>query len=212
MLKQDQNQTMIISADLMAENEKFDTDSSDYKKSSLKRKIETDILPLLEEDFGAENIVEHEVSLTTVDMQEDYGTLTCKVRPVTFDEAREFNDLLVNKELSDWYWACTPWSTEERGYECSTVVVSPQGNINRNNSNNNNGVRPFCIKQTVRVGIKPKSGKDTKRYAAFRIAVNTKEFWLWMLRVLSRIFLICTGHLKMPKVVRVLMEVVRGFR
>ncbi len=145
VLKQDQNQTMIISADLMAENEKFDDDSSDYKKSSLKRKIETDILPLIEEDFGAENIVEHEVSLITVDMQEDYGTLTCKVRPVTFDEAREFNDLLVNKELSDWYWACTPWSTEERGYGYSNVVVSPQGLIDWNDSNYRNGVRPFCI-------------------------------------------------------------------
>jgi len=145
VLKQEQSQTMVISADLMAENEKFDADSSDYKKSSLKRKIETDILPLIEEDFGAENIVEHEVSLTTVDMQEDYGTLTCKARPVTFDEAREFNALLVNNELPDWYWACTPWSTKERGYKYRAVVVSPLGLILGSRSNCNDGVRPFCI-------------------------------------------------------------------
>lgn len=145
VLKQSQEQTMIISADFMAEDETFDQDSINYAESALKRKIETNILPLVEEDFGADSIIEHEVDLTTVDMQKDFGACMCKVRPLTFDEAREFNDLLVKKDLPDWYWTCTPWSTEKRGWKYSVAVVSPSGSFDYYNYGYDYGVRPFCI-------------------------------------------------------------------
>ena len=145
VLKQEEGQTKIISVDFMAENVEFDSDSPDYKTSDLKDKIETDILPLFEADFGSENIVEHEVDLTTVDMQKDFGSFICKVRPVTFDEAREFNDLLVKADLPDWYWTCTPWSTEARGWKYSLAVVSPSGLISNFNYGSDCGVRPVCI-------------------------------------------------------------------
>ena len=73
VLKQEEGQTKIIYVDFIAENVEFDSGSTDYKTSDLKDKMETDILPLFEEDFGSENIVEHEVDLTTVDMQKNLG-------------------------------------------------------------------------------------------------------------------------------------------
>lgn len=140
-----EEQTVIISADFMTENVAFDQDTTNYAESNLKARIEEILLPVIEADFGADNIVEHEVDLTTVDMQRDFGTCKCKVRPLTFDEVREFNDLLVKEELPDWYWTCTPWSTEKRGWKCSIAAVSPSGFIDYDGCNSNRGVRPFCI-------------------------------------------------------------------
>ena len=147
VLKQDLtlSQTFVISKDLMAEDKVFDSNTRNYNKSSLKKFIKKDIQPIIEAEVGAENIVEHEIDLTSVDMQNEFGTCKCKVRPITFDEAREFNSLLVNKDFPDWWWTCTPWSTEERGYSRSLSVVSPSGNFYHNLCNSSSGVRPFCI-------------------------------------------------------------------
>ena len=144
ILKMADDQVCVISEGLMKEDVRFDRNSPDYKTSELKQIMETEILPMVEEDFGAENIIEHEVDLTTVDMQQDFGTCLCKVRLVTFDEVREFNDLLENRELPDWYWTCTPWSTEARGWIRSIAVVSPAGIILLNLCIDYRGVRPFC--------------------------------------------------------------------
>ena len=145
VLKQQQGETHVISKNLMATDKQFDEDTKDYNKSSIKRFIETDIQPIIEAAVGADNLVEHEVDLISVDMQQEYETCRCKVRPVTFDEAREYNNLLVNKDLPDWWWTCTPWSTEERGWKYSMAVVSPSGGIDYFSYFSFIGVRPFCI-------------------------------------------------------------------
>ena len=139
------NHTMVISKGFMAENKVLDDNCRDYNKSSLKKLIESDIQPIIEKEVGSDNIVEHEVDLTSVDMQNEFGKCKCKVRPITFDEARKYNDLLVNKDLDDWWWTCTPWSTEERGWKYSITVVSPSGSIIDNIYDGSCGVRPFCI-------------------------------------------------------------------
>lgn len=97
VLEQKQEQTMVISKGFMAENEKFDDDTRDYNESSLKKLIDRYIQPIIENEVGADNLVEHDVDLTSVDMQKEFGTCRCKVRPITFDEARNYNDLLVTK-------------------------------------------------------------------------------------------------------------------
>lgn len=137
--------TKVISKGFMAENVMFDRNTKDYNKSNIKKMIEADIQPIIEKAVGAENLIEHTANLTSVDMQHEFENCMCKVRPITFDEAREFNDLLVNKSLNDWGWTCTPWSTKERGWEYSIAVVSPFGNVSRDIYYTCNGVRPFCI-------------------------------------------------------------------
>lgn len=145
VLKQGEEVTHVISKDFMAENIKFDENTRDYKKSNLKKVIERDIQPLIEKEVGADNIIEHEVDLISVDMQNEFGKCKCKVRPITFDEAREFNDLVVNENLDDWWWTCTPWSTEKHGYKYSIAVVRPSGYVSRSLCATGYGVRPFCI-------------------------------------------------------------------
>lgn len=145
----DQNEyaetTAVISKGFMEEDIVFDDDTRDYSKSNLRKVIEGDIQPIIEAEVGEENIVENYVDLISVDMQEEFSRFKCEVRPITFDEARKYNDLLVNNELNNWWWTCTPWSTAERGWEYSIAIVASSGNIYLRSYYVNGGVRPFCI-------------------------------------------------------------------
>lgn len=145
VLKHDCDTTTVISKGFMAENVVFDENTRDYNKSNLKKVIENEIQPIIESEVGSQNLVEHEVELTSVDMQREFCNFSCKVRPITFDEAREYNNLLSNKSLDDWWWTCTPWSTADREMKYSIAVVSPSGFVGNRNCNYGCGVRPVCI-------------------------------------------------------------------
>lgn len=146
VLEQFAGTTRVISKNLMAENVTFDTNTRNYENSSLKKYIENNIQPIIEAEVGEENIVTSVVDLISVDMQNEFSDkCECAVRPLTFDEARKYNNLLVNNDLDDWWWTCTPWSTSSRGYSRSITVVSPSGDVNDDNCNGSSGVRPFCI-------------------------------------------------------------------
>ena len=145
VLEQMEGQTAVISKGFMAEDKQFDDDTRDYNKSAIKKFIESEIQPVIEAAVGADNIVEHEVDLTSVDMQKEFENCRCKVRLITFDEARKYNNLIADKTLSDWWWTLTPWSTEERGFKYSLAVVCPSGNFNYYDYFSYCGVRPFCI-------------------------------------------------------------------
>lgn len=143
VLEQCGDTTKIISLDLVKENVKFG-DNTDYNKSNVKKMCDTEILKDFEEEFGAENIEEHTVDIITVDGQK-IGVVKCKVRPLTFDEARKYTELTPNDELDDSYWTCSAWSTVERGWKYALAVVSPSGYFNGFNFNFSPGVRPVCI-------------------------------------------------------------------
>lgn len=145
VLEQENGATKVISKDFMAEDIVFDNDTRDYNKSNLKKVIENDIQPIIEAEIGADSIIEHTVDLTSVDMQHEFEPCTCKVRPITFDEARKYNNLLANEDLGDWWWTCTPWSTTERNWNYLIAVVSSSSGICYDDCYVSSGVRPFCI-------------------------------------------------------------------
>ncbi len=143
VLEQYGDTTKIISLDLVKENVEFG-DNTDYNKSNVKKLCDTEILKDFEEEFGAESIEEHTVDIITVDGQK-VGSVKCKIRPITFDEAREYTDITPNNDLNDWYWTLSPWSTEERGWGKSLAVVSPSGYVGSGICSSGIGVRPVCI-------------------------------------------------------------------
>ena len=110
----------------------------------MKKLCDTEILKDFEEEFGEENIETDISDLITVDGQK-IGETECKVRPLTFDEARKYTELTPNDELDDSYWTCSAWSTVERGWKYALTVVSPSGGFNCNYCINSYGVRPVCI-------------------------------------------------------------------
>ena len=116
VLEQFAGTTSVISKNLMAENVTFDANTRNYENSSVKKYIENNIQPIIEAEVGEENIVTSTVDLISVDMQHEFSNkCECAVRPLTFGEAREYNNLLVNEKLNDWWWTCTPWSTHSSG-------------------------------------------------------------------------------------------------
>lgn len=92
VLEQYTEHTKIISLGFVKENVKFDDDTNDYSKSSLKKLCDTEILKDFEEEFGEESIETDVADLITVDGQK-IGEVKCKVRPLTFDEARKYTEL-----------------------------------------------------------------------------------------------------------------------
>lgn len=150
VLEQYERKTKVISKNFIAEGRKFADDTVDYKISGLRKYIEAEIQPTIENEVGAENLVEHRVSLETVDGKDNYGELTCKVRLLTFDEVRKYNNLIVNNDLDDWWWTCTAWTSPNREYNRSMAVVLPSGSFNNVNCRNSRGVRPvFILKSNI---------------------------------------------------------------
>ena len=143
VLEQYGDTTKIISLDLVKENVEFG-DTSNYKTSKVKKLCDTEILKDFEKEFGAENIETHTADIITADGQK-LGTVDCKIRPITFDEAREYTDITPNNDLNDWYWTLSPWSTKERGWEKAFAVVSPSGFFSDCYCCSGPGVRPVCI-------------------------------------------------------------------
>lgn len=143
VLEQYGDTTKIISLDLVKENVKFG-DTSDYKTSKIKKLCDTEILKDFEKEFGAENIETHTADIITADGQK-LGTVDCKIRPITFDEARGYTDITPNPCLNDWYWTLSPWSTKERGLEKTCTVVSLSGDVSYDGYDYEFGVRPVCI-------------------------------------------------------------------
>lgn len=143
VLQQYGDTTKIISLDLVKENVEFG-DTSDYKTSKVKKLCDTEILKDFEEEFGAGNIKTHTADIITADGQK-VGNVKCKIRPITFDEAREYTDITPNNDLNDWYWTLSPWSTEEHGWSRSLSVVSPSGYFVNSSYVIVFGVRPVCI-------------------------------------------------------------------
>ena len=118
--------------------------STDYGSSNLKNVIENNIENPLIAKIGKENFIKHEVSLESVDGQNKSKVTEEIFRPITFDEARKYNDLLVCNKLNDWWWTITPWSTSDRGWS-SVAVVAQGGDINGHDCYDYNRVRPVCI-------------------------------------------------------------------
>lgn len=137
--------TAVISKGFMKEDVVFDKESPCYDDSELRKTIEKEIQPIIEKAVGSENIIATFTDMRTMDLHvRDYEDAAYKVRTLTFEEARKYNDLIKNKDLDDWFWTCTPWSTEENS-KYGVSVVSPGGDFGRSNCCISRGVRPFCI-------------------------------------------------------------------
>ena len=137
--------TTVITKGFVKDKLKFDNESPNFAESEISEYLSDEVLEMFEEEFGSKNLVEHTTDVISVDMQQ-YESYTGKVRLLTFDEARKYNELIVNEELDRWYWTMTPWSTAERGWKYSVAVVSPSGRIIvGNDCGLSNGVRPVCI-------------------------------------------------------------------
>ena len=121
-------------------------DNNNFAESSIKKMLEKDFLPKIEKEIGAENIVEHEVDLLSLDGSDKWGKVNCKVSLPTFDFYRQNVKVFDKHKLKDYWWTVTPDSTSEHYNDYWLVCVSPSGDVDRDGYDGNyDGVRPFCI-------------------------------------------------------------------
>ena len=119
-------------------------DNNNFTESSIRKCLEKEFLPKLEKEIGAENIVEHEVDLLSLDGSDKWGKVKCKVSLPTFDFYRNNVKIFDKYKLDDWWWTATPDSTSEHRNDYWLVCVSPLGYIfNYYCNNDDDGVRPF---------------------------------------------------------------------
>lgn len=119
--------------------------NNNFAESAIKKMLEKEFLPKLEKEIGAENIVEHEVDLLSLDGSKKWGKVNCKVSIPTFDFYRKNRQIFEKYKLDKWFWLATPDSTSEFYFNDDYVVcVSPIGDIDNFISNYISlGVLPF---------------------------------------------------------------------
>ena len=118
---------------------------NNYAKSNIKSCLENEFLSKIEQEVGAENIVEHEVDLLSLDGDDKWGKTTCRISIPTFDFYRQHVKIFDKHKLDEWWWLATPYSTPKHDDDEWVKCVSPSGIVNYDYCNNYYGVRPFCI-------------------------------------------------------------------
>lgn len=146
VLNQESGKTRICLNGYHGEDMQFDAGNCpDYKSSDLKEYCDTEVYEEFAEIFGEDNICEEEVFLITMDGQKKYGICNCRVRPLTFDEWRKYNQYLPKEVFNEWYWLCTPWSTPDRGWEHSVAVCGNAGTLYGNSALYSGRCAPACV-------------------------------------------------------------------
>lgn len=118
----------------------FDDDGcNNYAKSSLRRKLLNELLPVLGED----NLIPHEVDLVADNGDDRYGTVTDKVFILSCDEYRKYRKNVPL--LPEWMWTCTPWYITDSGDGNGVRGVNADGGLNYYGAYNSCGVAPACV-------------------------------------------------------------------
>lgn len=119
--------------------------NNNFAESVVKSRLESEILPKIAEAIGEENIVEHEVDLLSLDGDDKWGKVKCKISIPTFDFYRHNVKIFDKYMLDEWWWLATPNTTAKHYNDCWMKCVSPPGNFISDLCNVDYSVRPFII-------------------------------------------------------------------
>ena len=131
-------------------------DDNDWRGSKVRKFLNSDHLAELSRIFGADNIIEHDVDLLSLDGLDYYGTSVDKVSLLTIDQYRKYRNVLGGN-LDAWWWLATPDSIPNGGAGSGYVrAVRRSGYVGYVDCDWDVGcVRPFCIlKSSIFVSLK----------------------------------------------------------
>ena len=117
--------------------------NNNFAESEILETLNKEFLPKIADAVGEENILEHEVELTSLDGLKTYGSVKSKISIPTFDFYRENVKIFDKYKVDSWWWLATPDTTYEHLNNYCVSCVSPSGRINRYGYSISNGVRPF---------------------------------------------------------------------
>ena len=136
--------TALIRKALLEDEDCFSDTDNNFAGSNVE-KICNEFADELAGLVGTENVLLHDVDLTSDDGLKDYGVIKRRASLLTADMYRKFVEILDKHKLSDWWWLATPHSTARHENANWAKCVSPAGNVYRDYYDFSIGVRPFCI-------------------------------------------------------------------
>lgn len=117
----------------------FDTNNhNDWRKSSLRRVLNTDFLELLDK----KHLVMQTSDLIADNGDKAYGTSEDYVTILSCDQYRKYRDIVPLFE--EWMWTLTPWSCNT-SYSHYVRYVYPTGGVNGFSAYGSGGVAPACL-------------------------------------------------------------------
>ena len=125
--------------------DKFDDSTNNLANSHILKRLQTEILPKIEAAVGADNVLEFETDLTSLDGLKNYGTMKSKISLPTFDFYRGNIEIFDKYNPKRSWHLATPWSTPTRGYRSYVCFVFSDGAVRYYNWYYHCGVRPFLI-------------------------------------------------------------------
>ena len=136
--------TALILKSLLRESEEFGDENNNFAGSNVEE-ICNEFAEELAGIVGADNVLLHDVDLTSDDGLKDYGVIKRRVSLLTAPMYRQFVDILDEHKIDAWWWLATPYSTPRHEHTSWVKCVSPSGGIDYGDYCNGGGVRPFCI-------------------------------------------------------------------
>lgn len=136
--------TYAVSRDILF-NSRFG-ENNNLAESKILKRLKTEVLPKIEKEVGAENVVEFETDLLSLDGSTKHGKLKSKISLPTFDFYRANVKTFDKYKVNNWWWLATPDSTTDHLNDCWNTCVSPSGRVYDDGCDGSGiGVRPFCV-------------------------------------------------------------------
>lgn len=103
-------------------------ENNNLNESYIIEKLQT-FLAGIEKAVGAENVIEFETNLTTLDGLKPYPPMKSKISLPTLDFYRENVEVFDKYKLNKWWWLATPDSASAHGSDNWILCVAPSGYI-----------------------------------------------------------------------------------
>lgn len=117
--------------------------SNNYAKSALAKHLNSTFLEALTENH-VDEVLLRKVDLTAVNGSTEYGSVVCRVAPLTLDEYRRLRGIIPLPE--SWEWFATPWSTPAVNEDDTWVAgLLTNGYVGDYDYGNSNSSRPAFL-------------------------------------------------------------------
>ena len=117
--------------------------SNNYAKSALAKHLNSTFLEALTENH-VDEVLLRKVDLTAVNGSTEYGSVVCRVAPLTLDEYRRLRGIIPLPE--SWEWFATPWSTPAVNEDDTWVAgLYTNGGVYSGSYSNSSSSRPAFL-------------------------------------------------------------------
>ena len=118
-------------------------ENNNWKESQWRKYLNNEYLKEIENDFGADKIVEHDVNLTSLDGYDDYRTAIDMISAMDIDMYRKYHKYIGNTGIT--HYLSTPDSTPSGHGSSCVQYVDGCGLVDFHGCGWSGNVRPFFI-------------------------------------------------------------------